>query len=91
MRYVPSCALCRLWHDREITTTFYYEDDLVLIVDCEKCRVPMVVVKRHDVDATLAERQRINQIVHKRWPGAKLRCEPQAVKDHFHCHVILPK
>jgi len=91
MNYTARCPLCRLCHDGEIVTTLYYEDDLIIIVACAKCKIPMVVIKRHDANTTSAEKQRINQVVQKRWPGAKLRCEPRAIKDHFHCHVILHK
>jgi len=89
MQYSSSCPLCRLWHDREVVTTLHYEDDFVIVVDCVKCRIPMVVIKRHDVNATEAERQRINQVVQAHWPGARLRCELRAIKDHFHCHVVV--
>lgn len=89
MLYVPHCSLCRLWHDREIATALHYEDDLIIIVDCSKCKVPMIVVKRHDVRVTPEEMSSINEVTLQLWPGATLRCAPRAVKDHFHCHVVI--
>lgn len=91
MQYSPGCPLCRLWHDREVRTPLHYEDELIIIVDCAKCRIPMAVIKRHATEATLEEMVRINEVVQRKWPGATLRCEPRAIKDHFHCHVMLPK
>jgi len=86
--YTPSCPLCRLWHDREIKTPFHYEDELIIIVDCTTCKVPMVVIKRHDIQVTPTESARIEEVVNRKWPGATLRCAPRRIKDHYHCHII---
>lgn len=89
MKYNSECPLCRLWHDREIKTTRHYEDELILIVDCMKCKVPMVVLRRHDAKVTPMELARIEEAVHREWPKALLRCTPRSIKDHYHCHVIV--
>jgi len=45
--YTQDCPLCRLVQDREIKTRLIFEDDLIIVVDCIVCRVPMAVLKAH--------------------------------------------
>jgi len=87
--YDVNCSLCRLWHDREIATKVYYEDDVIIIVDCLTCKIPMVVIKRHAGNVTEEEKDYIDDVVRRKWPGSKLRCTPRQIPDHFHCHVAV--
>lgn len=89
MLYRSDCPLCRLWHDREITTKVHYEDAVIIIVDCLTCKIPMVVIKRHDGNATETEKAHIHNIVQGKWPGSTLRCTPRQISNHFHCHVAV--
>lgn len=53
------CPLCRLARDREIFTRLIYEDELVIVVDCLVCRVPMAVLKTHRREYTEGERRAV--------------------------------
>lgn len=92
--YDPGCLLCHLWHDREIVTKFYYEDTLVIIVDCQGCKAkapqldhPMGVIKRHDRVATEQEKRHAGEIVQRLWPGCVVHWGLRKIKDHIHFHV----
>ena len=89
MGYNAECPLCRLWHDGEMTTKLHYEDELLIVVDCVTCKIPMFVIKRHTTEVSDEERQRIFDVRDKLWFGSELRCELRNIKDHYHCHVIL--
>ena len=56
------CPLCRLTNDGEILTRRVAEDDLLLIVDCQVCRVPMAVLKTHRAIFTEEEQEHIRGV-----------------------------
>lgn len=87
--YDCQCALCRLWYNREIKTRFYYEDELLIIVDCVQCKIPMIVIKRHTMEISDEEEKQILSVKNRLWANSKLRCESRSIKDHYHCHVIV--
>ena len=42
-----TCELCDLVFNRNIKTKFHFEDDNFIMVDCDHCKVPMLVYKKH--------------------------------------------
>jgi len=43
-----SCPLCEMKRIDKL----YYEDDFIWILDCNICRIPMAVLKRHTTEPT---------------------------------------
>lgn len=88
MPAVASCELCAA--DR--TTTWWFDDELCWVAECDSCGVPMVVWKVHDpsppddVRAELWERLRRVADEHgpaDYWIDDRLRTIP----DHYHAHA----
>ncbi|MBI2862325.1 MAG: hypothetical protein HYX89_05865 [Chloroflexi bacterium] len=84
----PRCPLC-LRHER---TRKYHEDDLVWIVDCEICYVPMAVLKRHTMRPTSEERQHVlNQLgtLAAKLPDEGWHTDDvmRRIPDHYHVHL----
>ena len=84
----PPCELC----EAARFTTWYHEDDVCWIADCEVCDVPMVVWKRHgtqppDEDLThmLAE---LSRVAAERFGAGKFSIDRvmRQIPDHFHAH-----
>jgi hypothetical protein len=82
------CELC----DAARLTTWYFDDDLCWIAECEACFVPMVVWKRHDPNPPEEVRvelhQRLKEIADplfsgEYWIDDRLRSIP----DHYHAHA----
>jgi hypothetical protein len=82
------CELC----EADKMTTWWFEDDVCWVAECEACSVPMVVWKQHDpnpsaeVRAVLLERLRVVADEHgppNHWIDETLRTIP----DHFHAHA----
>jgi hypothetical protein len=74
-------------------TTWYHEDDLCWVADCEVCDVPMVVWKRHgpeppaqDVEAMLA---RLGRVADEVLGVGTWSLDPvmRQIPDHFHAHA----
>lgn len=83
-----NCELC----DAVRMTTWWFEDDVCWVAECESCCVPMVVWKRHDPDpsievkAALLDRLRVVADEHgpaDYWIDETLRTIP----GHFHAHA----
>lgn len=73
-------------------TTWWHEDDLCWVAECDACGVPMVVWKVHDPDppeevrALLLEHLRLVAAEHgpaDHWIDERLRTIP----DHYHAHA----
>lgn len=87
-----SCELCKLAKDNIITHK-YYEDEFVIVVDCQTCHVPMGVVKRHIMIPSEEEYRSLITGLNKAgaevfgkkkyWFDRKQR----KVRDHLHFHA----
>ena len=84
----PDCELCEAVE----MTTWWFEDDVCWVAECESCAVPMVVWKHHDaapsaaLEARMLERLRIVADEHgptDYWIDDNLRTIP----DHYHAHA----
>lgn len=77
------CELCNL----EKKTEWYYEDDYFIVCDCETCKVPMIVLKRHDTILFPSEKQIFYTLVNKFGQGKVLDENRRKILDHFHAHL----
>lgn len=77
------CLLC----DPEKKTEWLFQDDLIIVLICEACRCPMAIIRRHALEPTDEELQRIHEtakllgINKGRW-DVKARNVP----NHWHVH-----
>ena len=87
-RFGPECDLC----EEARMTTWYHEDELCWIAECEICAVPMVVWRGHGVDppeAHLAHmHERLASVVveyfeFEHYVDDNMRNIP----DHYHAHA----
>ena len=80
------CDLCKA----EKLTKQYYEDNLLWIADCKTCKVPIIVLKKHQAKFTAEEKFYITDIVMEKF-GEKapnhLDWKMKTIKDHAHCHL----
>lgn len=80
------CLLCK----KEVKTKFYYEDDNIWIVECETCKCPLIVYKKHQekfppIQMSLALK-RCKKLFGDRYtyvPDMKMR----SIRDHAHFHL----
>lgn len=63
--YTSDCPLCKLTGDRDITTRLVYEDDIMIVVDCLICQVPMAVLKAHRPSFSESEKNLVRTIFSK--------------------------
>lgn len=88
----PACDLC----EAAAITTRHHEDDICWIADCEICRVPMVVWKRHGADPPDEERAHMLEHLHRVglaiFGDAGFNLDPvmRQIPDHFHAHARDP-
>ena len=83
------CELCEATR----MTTWYYDDELCWIADCEICEVPMVVWRVHqavppdDVLALLTERLRAVADARFGPDGYRIDDHMRNIPDHYHAHA----
>lgn len=80
------CELCNL----EKKTEWYYEDDYFIVCDCETCKVPMIVSKRHTLILNQEEIIDLMFLLPKflpDWKNKTLDQRRRKVPDHWHCHI----
>lgn len=78
-----SCPLCA----REPKTRHYYEDDVLWVVECLTCRVPMVVIKRHSPDPTPEEYEYAKRLGFRLFPERSFDDRPRSIPGHWHAHL----
>ena len=89
---MPGCELC----EAARLTTWYHDDDVCWIADCEICAVPMVVWRQHatkppqaDLDHMIGELTKVADAV--LGPGVwKVDAVMRQIPDHFHAHARDP-
>jgi predicted phosphoribosyltransferase len=83
------CELC----EAAKLTTWYHDDDVCWVAECEICAVPMVVWRRHGTDPPETERQHMSEAlatVADRVLGARnwsFDGVMRQIPDHFHVHA----
>ncbi len=89
---MDSCELC----EAARLTTWYHEDDVCWVADCEICAVPMVVWRTHgtsppeaDLDHMIAQLTKAADSVLGRGVWS-LDAVMRQIPDHFHAHARDP-
>ena len=86
------CELC----EAARFTTWYYEDDLCWVADCEVCDVPMVVWREHgasppeeSLDLMIGH---LTRVATERFgpEGFRVDAVMRQIPDHFHAHARVP-
>ncbi len=93
--HVIDCPLCRIFSHGEVKTKLYWPNNPTdipnsefVIVDCETCKSPMVVVRDHVEDILSEQWGRILFKCRKIFgANMKLRCKPKKIFYHYHCHL----
>jgi len=82
------CPLCKL-ATGSVKTKLYYQDKVVIIVNCLTCGIPMIVLKRHTMKPNNFELGHM-EMVSKEVFGLniKFRKKPSQILDHLHWHII---
>jgi len=89
---VSGCELC----EAARFTTWYHEDELCWVADCEVCDVPMVVWREHGpAPSPEAEERMIAQLTRvasERFGADGFRVDRvmRQIPDHFHAHARPP-
>jgi hypothetical protein len=74
-------------------TTWYREDEVCWVADCEACDVPMVVWKRHgseppdaDIEHMLGQ---LSEVATERFGSGEFSVDRvmRQIPDHFHAHA----
>jgi len=86
-----SCELCNL----EKKTKWYYEDERFVVCDCETCKVPMIVLKRHSTELNQEELIDLMWILTNAIPkydsrgllAVRLDQNRRKISDHWHAHI----
>ena len=87
-----ACELC----EAARMTTWYHEDDVCWVADCEICLVPMVVWKRHGPEPPEGELahmlERLSHVATDRFGQGGFNVDQvmRQIPDHFHAHARDP-
>ena len=92
---VTNCPLCNIFEHLNINTKLYFptleeiqkQDDFV-IIDCQDCQVPMVVVSEHVTEIGKEQWGRILYQSRRLFGNIVLRPYMRKIKDHWHRHII---
>ena len=77
------CELCEL----EKVTRWYYEDDVIVILECKTCHVPMGVLRRHSMEPTQEEQNHLESKLLELFPNKQLDKVQRKITDHLHFHM----
>jgi hypothetical protein len=81
---------CDLCGEAKITTWFH-EDDLCWIADCELCDVPMVVWRNHGTDPPADQLEhlhaRLAEVAHQEIGEFYVDDNMRNIPDHYHAHA----
>jgi hypothetical protein len=74
-------------------TTWYHDDDVCWVADCEICDVPMVVWRRHGAEPSPAERDHmlgaLRRVADDRFGDTNWTLDTvmRQIPGHFHAHA----
>lgn len=97
---VRNCPLCEIFLDpgSNIKTELYHPEfhEVVfndfIIIECNTCHIPMVVVRDHVTDISSELWGRILYRCRKMFgENMRLRTIQKKIHDHIHFHVIIPR
>jgi len=93
---IKGCELCSIFLEpnSNIKTKLYYKEseDIkeseFVILECNTCKTPMVVVRDHVNDISKETWGHILAVVRKEFGrSTRLRLERRTIKDHWHAHI----
>ena len=97
---IKGCPLCEIFLDRtnNLKTKLYHPQEYeiiyndFIIIDCDTCKVPMVVIRDHVSDIPSELWGRILYRCKKMFGNdIRLRTKSRTIHDHWHAHIIKPK
>lgn len=81
------CELC----EAARLSTWYHEDDLCWVAECESCAVPMVVWRPHRVDPSAEETERmldrLRVVAEGLFGEIWFDDNRRSIPDHWHVHA----
>lgn len=81
--------MCELCNPKRITKWYdNVKSKYWLVFDCKTCNMPMVVLKRHSMQASIEEIEEAVYITAKYFPHRTFRINQRNIKDHLHWHLI---
>ena len=89
---MADCELCQAAR----LTTWYHDDDVCWVADCEVCGVPMVVWRTHGTDPPPADLDHMLEALGRVADevlgagGWSLDAVMRQIPDHFHAHARDP-
>jgi hypothetical protein len=82
-----TCDLCDAAH----LTTWYHEDAVCWVADCEICAVPMVVWRRHGIEPPADELAHMTAVLERvsvaRLGAFRIDGDRRNIPDHWHAHA----
>lgn len=88
---MTSSTICELCEAAKMTT-WYYEDDLCWVAECESCAVPMVVWRQHDNSPDEATKtllhERLADVVAEHFHYVHYVDDNlRSIPEHYHAHA----
>jgi len=83
-----SCPLCKLVASKK--TKLYYADKVVMVTNCPTCRTPIIVLKKHAMNANNFEIVHM-EMVPKEVFGENIKFRKKQghpAYDHLHWHIL---
>jgi len=84
------CPLCKLAVGKNIKTKLYYQDKVVIIVNCLTCGMLVVILKRHTMKPNNFERGHMEMVSKEVFSDnikfRKKQGHPEY--DHLHWHIL---
>lgn len=82
---MSKCALC----EHELLSHTYYENDNIWIADCKKCKIPLVVIKKHVKTIPKKIKEDLVEFCKKVFGDQIIfRWKMNSIHDHWHAHIL---
>lgn len=93
--HVNGCGLCGMFTGQELKTKLYYpeidkiqEEDDFIIIECEVCKQPLVIVSDHITELGKEQWGRILYRCRELFGGGiRLSTKSRFFRDHWHAHI----
>jgi len=87
-----NCRLCKL----ETVPFLYYEDHIVVIIECRSCGTPMAVWRHHGTRPSKKEKNHMIEMLMDignthHLAGWYIDFKRRTIPSHWHCHLRPPE